>query len=204
MGCSQGARAAAILLICLLFIPCTATAQEVQLTGPLRAAPSLGPLLWRESRFAVSASSGFALSAGAPAEPLVAAEALYYPQDSVGVGAWAAAWGAPGPGWLQAVAAPEVVLVPITGRVPLPFDSTWLPFDARIDFGGAWRTNVGQRTGAPQPMVGVGLTTFFGPSWSCGLEVRSVGGVGGEQGRGMTAVAVSLTYLPGERNWHED
>jgi hypothetical protein len=74
----KGVRAAAILLISLLFVPCITTAQEVQPTGPLRAAPSLRPgFLWREGRLSLSASGGIALPARAPAQPLFGAEALY-------------------------------------------------------------------------------------------------------------------------------
>jgi hypothetical protein len=101
-----------------------------------------------------------------------------------------------GPRSLQAVFSPEAVLVPIKGKLALPFDSTRLPYDIHIDFGGAWITSVERGSRAPQPMVGLGLTTFFAPSWSCGLELRRVAG---DQGHAMTQLAVSLTYLPGER-----
>jgi hypothetical protein len=189
-------RAAAFLVVPILIVPCVAMAQEITLVGPLSAAPALPRVrLWREGRVALSASGGIALRAGAPPQALLGTEAIYYPQDSIGAGAWAAAIGAHGP--LRMVIAPEVVLVPIEGKLAFPL---WLPYDLRIHLGGAWGASAEGGARAPWSMVGLGLTTFFASSWSCGLDLR---GVAGGQGHAMTDLAVSLTYLPGERRDEE-
>lgn len=194
---------AVVLLVVLSSSPGVATAQEVQLTGPLRAAPAL-PLrrLWREERFALTSFAGAALG-GKSTAAVVGGEVLFHPVDEIGIGVWTAtALSPPATGGdseeLKSAVVPELVLVPVKGRPPALFGSIWLPeYDVHLVVGGAWVW--GQSGGARplQPMAGVGLTSFFAPFMSFGVDYRVLGDAPGG------VLTASLAYWPGERRADE-
>jgi hypothetical protein len=178
---ARGVPAVALLVV-LSLSPAVATAQEVQLTGPLRAAPAL-PLrrLWREGRFALTTFAGAALAGGKSTAAIVGGEVLFHPVDEIGVGVWtASALSPPAPGGdsgeLNSAVAPELVLVPVKGRPPALFGSIWLPeYDVHLVVGGAWVWGQSGGVWPLRPMAGVGLTSFFAPFMSFGVDYRVLG-----------------------------
>jgi hypothetical protein len=126
-------RPAASAVVLLILFPTVASAQEIQLTGPLRGVPVARQLL-RDGRFMVAPLGGVAFGDGRRAAAIAGAEALFHPVDELGIGAWAVAQLAAG-----SVFAPQIVLVPAKGRAPKLFDSVWFPpFDLHLELGAAW------------------------------------------------------------------
>jgi hypothetical protein len=199
-GCYATGVRAVVLLVVLLSCPAVASAQEIQLTGPLRGAPTLlRRRLWREDRFALTSVAGAALAGGKSSAALVGGEVLFHPVDEIGVGVWSVVALSPpalrhDAGVLQSVVAPELVLVPVKGRPPTLFGSIWLPpYDVHLVVGAAW---VGVQSGSAAPwgpMAGLGFTSFFASFMSFGVDYRAVGDARG------SVVMASLAYWPGER-----
>jgi hypothetical protein len=184
--------------------PETALAQEVQLVGPLRGAPSLiaRPLL-REGRFSLSAVAGFIGPSRGPAAGLEGTEVVYHPVDALGVGAWGGVietlvQGRTGAG-SRAIAAPEVVLTPLHGKACL-FGVAFLEVDLHLRAGAAWIAGP-NRTGDPTfpvPVAGGGFTTFFAHFMSFGVDYRALGGPL------SYALTASLSYWPGHTAYEHD
>lgn len=124
---------------------------------------------------------------------------MFHPDDSIGVGVWAAAAPvAPSstrePAALRSVLAPEVVLVPIRGTTDL-LDVAWLPYDVHVVVGGAWVTLAEGRARSPMPMAGLGTAIFLAPYLSCGLDYRALADGHGDV---RSELALSLAYWPGD------
>jgi hypothetical protein len=196
-------RAAALTLSLVASLPSTAWAQEVQIVGPLRGAPTLVRRpLFREGRFCFAAFTGTALAKGSPASVVGGAEALFHPVDPIGVGLWAAAGDAAvaahGAPWLRAAVSPELVLVPIQGKLSR-LDIRH--YDVHLDGGAAWIDIANHATGGARgaPMVGLGFTTFFAEFMSFGVDYRRM--FDGP----WHSLTVSLGYWPGAAaNDHDD
>ncbi|MGH7437472.1 MAG: hypothetical protein ACRENE_17480 [Polyangiaceae bacterium] len=195
----RGVRAA-VLLVALLLLPVSASAQEIQPTGPLRAAPDLlRRRLSREGRFALTSIAGAALASGNSTAAVVGGEVLFHPVDEIGVGVWSvAALSLPAARrdseGLQSAVAPELVLVPVKGRPPTLFGSIWLPaYDVHLVVGGAWVEVQSGGVGLLRPMAGVGFTSFFASFMSFGVDYRVLGDAAGG------VVTASLAYWPGVR-----
>jgi hypothetical protein len=167
--------------VLLLFLV-VAGAQEIQLTGPLRAAPDLlRRRLSREGRFALTSVAGAALAGGNSTAALVGDEVLFHPVDEIGVGVWTVAALSPpalrrDPGELQSAVAPELVLVPVKGRALTLFGSIWLPaYDVHLVVGAAWVGVQSGGAGPLRPMTGVGFTSFFASFIAFGVDYRVLG-----------------------------
>lgn len=161
----------------ILFSACLAEAQEILLTGPLKAAPA--PVLrynyMRAERLELALTPGLSLGSGDRPSLLAGAEAHYFPWDGLGVGAWGTAAFPVGSGEtrLHAVASPELVVVPIAGRA-VAFDDAYFKFDLHL-LGGpaiALASQNGDRDTAWLPMFGAGFRGFSAKFFSNSLDYR--------------------------------
>jgi len=140
-------------------------AQEILLTGPLKAAPV--PVLryneMRAERLELAATPGMSLGSSDRSSLLAGAEAHYFPWDALGIGAWGTVAFPIGTGEtrLHVVASPELEVVPIAGKA-VAFDDAYFKFDLHL-LGGpaiALASQNGDRDTSWLPMVGVGFRGF--------------------------------------------
>ncbi len=162
----------------VLGVSSLAHAQEIQLTGPLRGAPSLRHRwVWREGRVEVSPILGAA--AADPRHPvgLTGIEAVYYPFDEIGFGFFGASAlvGGGTAGALRSIASPELVLVPWSGKTAF-FHQIYFPFDVHLRAGGARVTTYGRETPGAEVAgtLGAGFTGFASQFFSMGVDYRAV------------------------------
>jgi hypothetical protein len=162
--------------VAVLFSACPAQAQEILLTGPLRAAPA--PVLrydMRAERLELAATPGLSLGSNDRPSLLAGAEAHYFPWDGLGVGAWGTAAFPVGSGEtrLHAVASPELVVVPIEGKA-VAFDDAYFKFDFHL-LGGpaiASANRSGDEDTSWMPMFGIGFRGFSAEFFSNSLDYR--------------------------------
>lgn len=186
----------ALVAAALWVFPASALAQEIELTGPLRAAPSLRARpLWREDRLGLSMGAGVALGRAGETSATLDVDALYHPADPLGLGVWGALAlttrhpNGPDAG-LHGVVGPEIVLVPIKGRLPIPIGHS---FDLHLDLGGAWADPKLVAARGPLAMAGAGFCTFFAEFMSLGVDFRALAGTS------FQTIDISLAYWPGHR-----
>jgi hypothetical protein len=177
-----------------------AQAQEILLTGPLKAAPA-GRMLWRERRLEVAAALGLRVSGAISPLPALLGELRYYPLDRVGLGVWGAAVPFFNDGcsrFCTIIAAPELVVLPVSGRSP--FLGYW-PYDVHLVAAPAWVwPSTGERLG-PQlaASLGAGVRSFWYSSFSTSLDYRSL--VGSDVAH---VVSVSISWWPTQRRWDDE
>jgi hypothetical protein len=151
-------------------------AQEILLTGPIKAAPTLELRYdMRADRLELAATPGLSLGSNDRPALLAGGEAHYFFSDGFGTGAWGTAAFPVGRGEtrLHAVAAPELVVVPITGKA-VAFDDAYFKFDLHL-LGGpaiALASRNGDRDTSWSPMFGVGFRGFSAKFFSNSLDYR--------------------------------
>lgn len=184
-----------------------ASGQEIQLTGPLRAAPA-GYTVMRRDRFAVSAIAGSELELDRKPSLLLGGEALYHPKDWIGAGVFGAGAIAVGETThevMRGLVSPELVLIPLHGRGVF-FEKLWCAIDLHVEVGPAWiwRGRSGDsRLGAPSvaPVAGLGLLTFWsygGGHWSVGVDYRAA------PDARWSILAIAVGLWPQEARWDDD
>jgi hypothetical protein len=152
-------------------------AQEIVLTGPLKAAPV--PVLryneLRAERLELAASPGMSLGSNDRPSLLAGAEAHYFLWDAFGVGAWGTAAFpiANGKTRLYAIASPELEVVPIVGKA-VAFDDAYFKFDLHLLGGPAisLASRNGDRDTSWLPMFGAGFRGFSAKFLSNSLDYR--------------------------------
>ena len=75
-----------LALLIVFSVASVASAQEIALTGPLKAAPGSGHTYWRRSRWAFAPSIGASVQSEGNASLVFGAEAVYHPAEWFGLG----------------------------------------------------------------------------------------------------------------------
>lgn len=156
------------LLAALATSPLSATAQEIQLTGPLAGSTLVLRRLYRQHRVHLAAVPALALSGDERAAMTLGGRADFHPTDSIGVGMWG------GRGRLGWAFAGQVTIVPAHGKLAL-LGSTIVPIDLYA-FGGVGALDRGDdvQLGAT---FGGGLTVYAGEALALTFEGRAMGDV---------------------------
>jgi hypothetical protein len=196
-----GSRRAAFALAAFVVALCSAEiahAQEILLTGPLAAAPARPRRSnLRENRIDLAVTPGASFGTNDRPSLLAGGEAHYYPLDVVGAGVWGT-WAFPvgdGDTRLRAAVAPELVVVPVTGKA-VAIDQMYFRFDLHLLGGPALAfTRQGDDDETEwMPMAGIGFRGFCSGDWSKALDYRLLFG---DPVRHL--VTLSFAYWPFER-----
>ncbi len=191
---------AALGFITALVLASSSEAQEIQLSGPLRAAP-VGRRLWRERRWEIAAALGLRLSdESAPGASLLS-EVRYYPLDRVGLGLAAAhtlPLGDASSGSWALLAAPELAVQPLAGRLSW-FE--YLPYDVHLLAAPAWlwRSDGDRDRRELATSLGVGVRVFWASSFSTSLAYRAL-----RSSPVAHVVSLSISGWPSERRWSDE
>lgn len=171
-----------------------ASAHAAEIAGPIRAAPP-AHRLWRAQRLEIAATPGGRLAAGSEPALLWGAQVRYYLWDRVGVSAWGTGTTALGDACAPScalLAAPELVAVPIAGKLPF---LDYRHSHVHVTLAPAWVWPASE----PTASFGGGLEIFSAPWFSTALDYRAV-----TTSPVSHFVTVSLGIWLGERRWSDE
>ena len=185
----------------MLLVATQASAQELYLTQPLKAAPGGGHFHWRERRWSLAPSVGAALQSRNRVSLLLGSEGLYHPMNWLGFGIYShfsKPFEASRPPW-RLVLAPELVVIPYAHRVAL-FDAIYFPYDLHVEAGPArvWSGGQPGLRGEWAVLAGAGFNAFSASFFSTSLDYRAVIGRAVEH-----TLGVSFGFWLGKRELGE-